>query len=66
VTVLVEGGDIARTDAAGSVASGRPVITVRGSGRTADDLDTGELVRGVPDDPAALLKALRRVYEEQR
>jgi SLOG in TRPM, prokaryote len=36
VTVLVNGGQIAYTDAAGSLGSGRPVVVLAGSGRTAD------------------------------
>ena len=36
VTVLVGGGDIAWDDVGESVAAGRPVIAVAGSGRTAD------------------------------
>jgi hypothetical protein len=65
-TVVVEGGEIARSDAAESVAAGRPVVTVRGSGRTADALDTGELVSGVPAEPAQLLAKLRSVFDDQR
>ena len=38
ITVLVNGGETAREDAALSVASGRPVISVAGSGRAADAL----------------------------
>lgn len=38
VTVLVNGGDIAWSDAARSVAWQRPVVVVEGSGRTADAL----------------------------
>ena len=37
-TVLVDGGEIAREDAAASVREGRPVIVVAGSGRAADAL----------------------------
>lgn len=36
VTVLVNGGSIAFEDAARSVAAGRPLVVVAGSGRTAD------------------------------
>jgi hypothetical protein len=38
VTVLVEGGDIALADVEASVAAGRRVVVVAGSGRTADAL----------------------------
>jgi hypothetical protein len=36
VTVLVNGGEIAYTDVAGSLGSDRPVVVLAGSGRTAD------------------------------
>jgi hypothetical protein len=36
VTVLINGGEIAYTDVAGSLADGRPVVVLAGSGRTAD------------------------------
>jgi hypothetical protein len=36
ITVLVNGGQIAYTDVKASVQSGRPVVVVAGSGRTAD------------------------------
>jgi hypothetical protein len=36
VTVLVNGGQIAYTDVAASLGSGRPVVVLAGSGRTAD------------------------------
>lgn len=49
ITVLINGGETAWEDASASVASGRPVIAVAGSGRAADTLasalrggDTGE------------------------
>src|SRR5262245_8812610 len=38
LTVLVNGGEIALDDVAASVASGRGVLTLRGSGRSADEL----------------------------
>jgi hypothetical protein len=37
-TVLVNGGDTAWLDVEASVAAGRPVIVVDGSGRAADDI----------------------------
>jgi TRPM family ion channel len=46
VTVLVNGGKIAYTDVACSLHAGRPVLTVAGSGRTADQLASA--VRGGP------------------
>ena len=36
VTVLMNGGEIAYTDVAASLRSGRPVVVLAGSGRTAD------------------------------
>jgi hypothetical protein len=36
LTVLVNGGEVAFRDAAESVQAGRPVMVIRGSGRTAD------------------------------
>jgi SLOG in TRPM, prokaryote len=36
VTILVNGGQIAYTDVSGSLSSGRPVVVLAGSGRTAD------------------------------
>ena len=46
VTVLVEGGDIALADVEASVAAGRRVVVVAGSGRTADALAGGRTARG--------------------
>ena len=51
VTVLVEGGEIALADVEASVAAGRRVVVVEGSGRTADAL------AGAADGPR--LDALR-------
>lgn len=48
LTVLVNGGETALEDASLSVASGRPVISVSGSGRAADAL-AGALRGGTPD-----------------
>lgn len=41
VTVLIEGGDIALTDVEASVAAGRRVVVVDGTGRAADALAGG-------------------------
>jgi hypothetical protein len=35
-TILINGGDIAFDDVANSLAAGRPVLVVQGTGRTAD------------------------------
>jgi hypothetical protein len=56
ITVLVNGGETAREDASLSVASGRPVITVAGSGRAADAL-AGALGDGTSDGRAGELAA---------
>jgi hypothetical protein len=48
LTVLVNGGDIARRDVAESVGAARPVLVVGGSGRAADELATA--VAGSSDD----------------
>lgn len=57
LTVLAGGGDLARADAQASIAAGRPVLVVRGSGgtaeRLADALDGG----GVPEPFAALVRS---------
>jgi hypothetical protein len=55
VTVLVNGGEISYSDVARSVEAGRPVLTVAGSGRTADQLV--EALRGAPADPRAVALA---------
>lgn len=51
VTVVVNGGDVALDDARHSLAAGRPVLTVRGTGRAADELAAA--ARGEPADPRA-------------
>lgn len=51
VTVLVNGGEIAYDDVERSTSAGRPVITIAGSGRTADQLAAA--LRGEAADPRA-------------
>ena len=51
VTVLVNGGEVSWTDVAESVAAGRPVLVVAGTGRTADRL--AEAVAGSRADERA-------------
>jgi hypothetical protein len=51
-TVLVNGGEIAYEDADHSLRAGRPVLTVMGSGRTAEDLASA--VQGAPADKRAV------------
>jgi SLOG in TRPM, prokaryote len=54
VTVLVNGGQIAYSDVQRSVETGRPVIVVAGSGRTAD-VFVGALAGAPADERAAAL-----------
>jgi hypothetical protein len=52
VTLLVNGGEIAYTDAEHSLDAGRPVLAIAGSGRTADQVASA--VRGGPADQRAV------------
>jgi hypothetical protein len=61
VTVLVNGGKIAYKDVACSLHVGRPVLTVAGSGRTADQLASA--VRGGPADERAVRLAVSGLVE---
>jgi hypothetical protein len=54
VTVLVNGGQIAYSDVQHSVDTGRPVVVIAGSGRTAD-VFVGALAGAPADDRAAAL-----------
>jgi SLOG in TRPM, prokaryote len=54
-TVLVNGGEIAYSDVERSLDEGRPVLTVEGSGRTADQL--ADAVQGRPADERAVALA---------
>ena len=63
VTVLGNGGEIARRDIATSLKSGRPVLVLKGTGRLADELATDppsdSLVSILPvEDEAGLEEAL--------
>jgi hypothetical protein len=49
VTVLMNGGQIAYTDVAASLRSGRPVVVLAGSGRTADDIAEARAGHGGDD-----------------
>ena len=51
VTVLINGGEIAYADVEQSVAYGRRVVVLAGSGRTADQFDAA--LRGAPADARA-------------
>jgi len=52
VTVLINGGQIAYDDAAGSLRQGRPVVVLAGTGRTADAIATARTSGG--GDPRAV------------
>jgi hypothetical protein len=47
VTVLANGGDIAWDDAAASIAEGRPLLVLAGSGRTADAIAEARAERAI-------------------
>jgi hypothetical protein len=58
VTVVVNGGSITFDDAEASLAAGRPVIVLAGSGRTADEIararageEAGEQARAIAASP---------------
>ncbi|CRZ17149.1 hypothetical protein [Mycolicibacterium neworleansense] len=57
ITVLINGGDIAYSDAELSVRAGRPVVAIAGSGRTADTF--ARALAGQPTDErtAALVRS---------
>jgi SLOG in TRPM, prokaryote len=61
VTVLVNGGEIAYTDAGYSLHAGRPVLAIAGSGRTADQV--AGAVRGGPADERAVRLAASGLVE---
>jgi hypothetical protein len=54
-TVLINGGEIAYSDVERSLAAGRSVLAVAGSGRTADHLAAA--IRGDPADERAVALA---------
>jgi hypothetical protein len=56
VTLLVNGGQIAYDDVAGSLDSGRPVVVLAGSGRTADAIADAQAGHG-EDDRAVKIAA---------
>ena len=60
VTVLINGGEVARQDVEESMRVGRPVIVVAGSGRLADEL-AGAHSRGSLEDLIGHTGALQRV-----
>jgi hypothetical protein len=52
VTILINGGQIAYSDAEGSLAKGRPVVVLAGTGRTADAI--AQALTGQGGDPRAV------------
>ena len=56
-TVLVNGGEIAYSDVGRSLDAGRPVLTVAGSGRTADQLADAAQGRPADERAVALVKS---------
>lgn len=68
-TVLVNGGEIARQDVAHSLAAGRPVVVVAGTGRLADELaatsEQSPLLQAVDlaAEPEAVTTCLRAMLE---
>ena len=64
-TVLLGGGDVSVRDAEESVAEGRPVLAVTGTGRAADKLASApsQLIRPVDADPRAVRTALDELFE---
>ena len=54
VTILINGGDVSRTDIELSLEHGRPIIALSGTGRLADELDSqpdrNKLITMVPAD----------------
>jgi hypothetical protein len=49
VTVLINGGEVAYTDVTASLRSGRPVVVLAGSGRTADAIARARAGNGGDD-----------------
>jgi hypothetical protein len=72
LTLLVNGGDVSRQDVALSMATGRPVLVVAGTGRLADELAAGEecspllSVVGLTARPSELRTALRSLFKHPR
>lgn len=61
ITVLVNGGDISRSDVGYSLEEDRPTFVMRGTGRMADEITLGEKIIPIditekPDDILAFLK----------
>jgi SLOG in TRPM, prokaryote len=56
-TVLINGGEVAYSDVERSLDAGRPVITVAGSGRTADQLADAAQGRPADERAVALVKS---------
>ena len=62
ITILVNGGQISRSDVSYSVLEDRPTFVVRGTGRMADEIALGDKILAVdvsqrPDDISEILKS---------
>jgi hypothetical protein len=70
-TVLVNGGEIARQDVAHSLAAGRPVVVIAGTGRLADELaatpERSSLLQAVDlaAEPGVVATRLRAILEAE-
>ena len=61
ITVLVNGGNIARTDVEYSLLENRPAFVMRGTGRMADEITLGEKIIpiDITEKPAEILEFLK-------
>jgi hypothetical protein len=61
ITILVNGGNISRTDVGYSVLEDRPTFVMRGTGRMADEITLGEKIIAidVTENPNEILKFLK-------
>lgn len=64
VTVIINGGEIAYSDVQNSVDAARPVVTLAGSGRTADEL--AQAIEGGSADPRAVALAASGMVQAVR
>ena len=61
ITVLVNGGEISKTDVEYSLMENRPTVVMRGTGRMADEIDLGGQVSevNISQKPDEILEVLR-------
>lgn len=61
ITVLVNGGNISRTDVAYSILEDRPAFVMRGTGRMADEITLGDKIIAIDisQKPAEILEFLK-------